>query len=126
MGCGPGGFSRALLDKHKNMHVTCMDIDSKFVEYNEDFNEKNPQYRGRMKNLQGSIFHTNLPSNHFDLIISRFVFQHLVNIQQVQRPIETATLEMKRILKPGGKLILVDSDHEFPDTLTPECESCLK
>ena len=101
-----------------------MEIDDKFVKFNEEYNENNPKYINRMNTLQGTIFKTKLPSNHFDIIISRFVFQHIHFVKNIKNPIKIAIEEMKRILKPSGKFIIVDSDHDYPDYVYPECISC--
>eukprot|EP01080_Neovahlkampfia_damariscottae_P001930 gene1930-1070_t len=124
LGCGPGAFSRSLIDQNKKIRITCMEIDDKFVSFNEEYNENHPKYRSRMNNLQGSIFNTKLPSNHFDVIISRFVYQHIYHVKDIKDPIEKANKEMMRILKPGGKFIIVDSDQDYPDFVYPECRSC--
>lgn len=39
--------------------------------------------------------------NSFDIVISRLAFHHFVNPEEI-------FTEMKRVLKPGGKLVLMD------------------
>lgn len=124
IGCGPGHFSRRLLEQDKRIRVTCMDIDEKFVKYNEKILESEPKYISKFKPLHGSIFNTNLPSNHFDFVIARFVYQHLRNVKDVSNPIQVAGREVWRVLKDGGKFIAIDSDHNYGDIVEPGCESC--
>jgi SAM-dependent methyltransferase len=100
-----------------------MDIDVDFVEFNRR-KIAGTKYVSRMKILQGSIFSTNLPENEFDFVIARFVYQHIHNIESVKDPISKATLELKRILKIGGKLVATDSDHAYTDFVQPTCDYC--
>jgi ubiquinone/menaquinone biosynthesis C-methylase UbiE len=49
--------------------------------------------------VRGDLNHLPFPANHFDLVISRSVVEHLENPSLVFR-------EFQRVLKPGGKVIL--------------------
>lgn len=124
IGCGPGHFSRRLLNQDKRFKITCMDIDEKFVKFNEKITENDPKYISKFIPLQGSIFKTNLPSNHFDFVIARFVYQHIKNLKDYSNPIKEAGQEIWRVLKEGGKFIAIDSDHSYGDIVTPICEAC--
>lgn len=101
-----------------------MDIDQEFVNFNKEV-IKGSKYESRMTPLLGSIFDTKLASSSFDFVIARFVFQHIYNIN-VTNPIQQATIELKRVLKPGGKLVIVDSDQSYQDLVFPHCEACGK
>jgi len=50
--------------------------------------------------VRGDVYHVPLPRNSVDLIIMRFVLEHL------ERPLE-AMQEAARVLRPGGKLVLL-------------------
>ena len=50
--------------------------------------------------VKGSIIASGLPSNHFDIVFSHGVLHHVPDILVAQR-------EIHRILKPGGKLVIM-------------------
>lgn len=52
------------------------------------------------------VYEPDLPESSFDFVYARFLFQHL---QSPQRAIEQA----KRLLRPGGRVCLVDSDDDL-------------
>lgn len=49
--------------------------------------------------IRGDLSNLPFPTNHFDLVISRYVVEHLDDPGKVFR-------EFRRVLKPGGKVIL--------------------
>ncbi len=55
---------------------------------------------------EGDIIQTGMEDNTFDFAISRLVLEHLPDPTK-------AIKEIYRILKPGGKVILVDNDFEM-------------
>jgi ubiquinone/menaquinone biosynthesis C-methylase UbiE len=103
-----------------------MDIDKEFIQYNDNFNKRN-----NIKNIRtvvGSIFDTKLPNENFDVVIARFLIQHLkdVKVSKNKRNEELALFELKRVLKKGGKIILVDSDHKYLDNVYPNTPHSFK
>lgn len=56
---------------------------------------------GNLKFVAGSSETTGFPDNHFDIVTARHTLHHHPNIGKTM-------LELKRILKPGGRLIIVD------------------
>jgi ubiquinone/menaquinone biosynthesis C-methylase UbiE len=50
--------------------------------------------------IRGDLSHLPFPSDHFDIVISRSVIEHLEDPQQVFR-------EFCRVLRPGGRVVLV-------------------
>lgn len=100
-GCGSGLITRYLAERYPSAKVEGCDLSQERV--------KQAQAAG-----PGIQFHhcdlgsTPFGDNTFDMIVSRYVFQHLA-----QRKAGAALRELFRILKPQGKLLLVDGDGLF-------------
>jgi len=100
-GCGPGIFSRYLYDNYTHK-IDALDFDQEKI---RQAKLKSAQYD--INYFQGDI--TNLigiKDNTYDVVVSRYVIQHL------ESPL-TALTELKRVLKPGGKLIIIESSGVF-------------
>ncbi|MCW6053399.1 class I SAM-dependent methyltransferase [Microcoleus sp. A2-C5] len=103
-GSGPGFFTEKLLELLPNSSITAVEIDpvlhEKAVEY---LHEKAGD---RVNYVQASVADTGLPANSFDFAIARLLFVHL------PEPVAAAR-EIFRILKPRGKLVIIDSDADL-------------
>ena len=103
-GSGPGFFTEKLLELLPNSSITAVEIDpvlhEKAVAYLED------KGGDRVNRIQASIADTGLDDNSFDFAIARLLFVHL------PEPVAAAR-EIFRILKPGGKLVIIDSDADL-------------
>jgi SAM-dependent methyltransferase len=109
-GSGPGFFTEKLLELLPKSSITAVEIDpalqEKAVKYLQD------KGGDRVKYIQASIADTGLEDNTFDFAIARLLFVHL------PEPVAAAR-EVLRILKPGGKLVIVDSDADLFWLTTP-------
>ncbi|HXO37554.1 MAG TPA: methyltransferase domain-containing protein [Candidatus Acidoferrum sp.] len=95
--CGPGllvcAFARVA------QHATGIDMTPAMLEQAR----KTQQEQG-LKNiswLPGDVYSLPFPSEHFSIVSSRFAFHHL------QDPMG-ALMEMKRVCKPGGRIVVAD------------------
>lgn len=80
-------------------HVTCLDTTSAMLEVGKRECEK-----ANICNItlvKGIAEELPFLDNSFDIVISRLAFHHFVNGKEIFK-------EMNRVLKPGGKLVLVD------------------
>ncbi|MEG5229795.1 methyltransferase domain-containing protein [Microcoleus sp. B3-D3] len=103
-GSGPGFFTEKLLELLPNSSVTAVEIDpvlhEKAVAYLQD------KGGDRVNRIQASVANTGLDDNTFDFAIARLLFLHLPD------PVAAAR-EIFRILKPGGKLVIIDADGDL-------------
>jgi len=103
LGCGAGdtSFLLAKLVGYKG-HVTGIDINKNAIKNCKkrvkEENSKNTEFFGR------SVYNTKLQEHKFDLVFSRFLFQHLKEPEKV-------ILEMSRIAKKSGMLVVEELDH---------------
>lgn len=103
-GCGPGYLLLNLANRFANSKFTGIEIDPFLY---ETFNQNITQFD--VTNVQakhGSIYQTDEEDALYDIAISRLVIEHL------DKP-HAALAELYRILKPGGKLIIVSNDFEY-------------
>ncbi len=81
--------------------VTCLDITAAMLEVG-----KNEALKSGINNINfvnGNIEDMPFPDNSFDIVISRLAFHHFTDINMPFK-------EMVRVLKPNGKLVLIDME----------------
>ncbi len=110
-GSGPGFLLEKFMEEFPNSAVTGVEIDPYLV----DIAKKNLTEKGykHFRVVEGSIMETGFPENSFDFVFSRLVLEHLPDPAG-------AVAEIFRVLKPGGKAVVVDNDfemhlHTYPD-----------
>lgn len=116
LGSGPGFISESLLSLLPNGSVTAVDIDPIMVQHAKKYQKQQQISEEKLKIIEASIMDTGLPDNTFDFAVARAVFGHLID------PVGAAK-EIRRILKPGGKLVVSDIDTDafsLPDPPIPE------
>jgi amino acid adenylation domain-containing protein len=103
-GSGPGFLMRNILKMLPDCDATALEIDPFLFEIlKSNAVENNVKL---FDTINASIYDTQLPENTFDFIITRLVIEHL------QSPLD-AIKELYRILKPGGKLVIVSNDFAY-------------
>lgn len=113
-GSGPGFVTEKLLEDFPTSHITGLDIDDGLLERARQRLRHVPASRLSMH--QASVYKTGLPDNHFDFVIARLLFLHLHDPWQ-------AVEELRRVLKPGGKLVITDIDDGVFGAIQPDVES---
>lgn len=112
-GSGPGFVTEKLLEHFPTSHITALDIDDGLLERVGQRLHHVPT--SRLCLYQASVYKTGLPDNHFDFAVARLLFLHLHDPRQ-------AAEELKRVLKPGGKLIITDIDDGVFGAIEPDLE----
>lgn len=101
LGSGPGFFTKQLLSLLPNSSITAVEIDPEM--HQRATQSLHDHACDQLHLVEASVMDTGLTENTYDFAIARFVFQHLSN------PI-AAVQEALRVLKPGGKLVVIDID----------------
>jgi ubiquinone/menaquinone biosynthesis C-methylase UbiE len=101
IGCGPGLLSAELARLAPQGRVIGVDADPKLLDLARARCAE--QGLGHAEFVQAWADDTPLPSGGADLSYARFLFQHL------PKPID-AMKEMVRIVRPGGQVMIVDTD----------------
>ena len=91
IGCGKGRFAKALSEDYKNIDITCIDISSKVMEYIENDFIK----------LKGTLTNIPVESEKYDVVYTIEALEHTLIP-------ENAMEELYRVVKPGGKIIIID------------------
>jgi ubiquinone/menaquinone biosynthesis C-methylase UbiE len=111
IGSGPGFVTEKLLELCPRSELTSLEINPEMI-------SKAKQYLGekhdsRIQFVQASIMNTGLPDNQYDFAIARMIFLHLPD------PVGAAR-EIYRLLRPGGKLVIIDIDDSVYGLIDPQ------
>lgn len=104
VGCGTGFFARVLTEGSENVTAVGVDIDETFICYAKEL-ESNKGLP--IEFVTGDALHLPFDDRSFDLIVSHAFFT------VVPDP-EGAMEEMKRVVRPGGKIASVTPMNFFP------------
>jgi len=106
LGCGPGAAAARILANRPGLDVIGLDRDAGLL----------TRARSIVRVLQADAEGLPFPSSSFDAVHVRLLLRH------VPRP-AAVLAEVHRVLRPGGRLVLGDSDdgalvlHPFPDEI---------
>ncbi|MCJ7842034.1 class I SAM-dependent methyltransferase [Lederbergia sp. NSJ-179] len=113
VGCGPGFITEKLVDSLPKSKISALDIDENLlVKAKQRLNKASDT---NVEFIQASVYDTGLPDNEYDFVIARLVFLHLYE------PLKAA-LEIFRVLKPGGKLVIIDLDDGIFGAVEPKID----
>lgn len=96
IGCGKGRFLKGLLEEGFQGEMDGYDISKELLKYVPD----------RVKTIHGRMEAIPCKDNEYDLVFCIEALEHSQNMQ-------LAVSEMVRILKPEGKLIIIDKDKAY-------------
>ena len=114
VGCGPGVILREVCALNPLITGTGIDISAERI---QEAVRKNPA-NSRVKLVQGDAHAMQFPSDSFDLVYSRMLFEYLHDK-------ERAAAEMVRVCRPGGSVLLQDLDGQllwnYPEDPVVQC-----
>ncbi|MBD3921621.1 methyltransferase domain-containing protein [Paenibacillus sp. PR3] len=113
VGSGPGFVTEQLLLHLPHSTITALDIDDTLLQIARQRLKDVPT--SRVTFIQASVYESGLPDDTYDFVIARLLFLHLHD------PIEAA-LEIRRMLKPGGKLVIIDIDDGVFGAIQPDLD----
>ena len=106
VGCGKGRFAKVLLDEYPQAEIWGLDISPEMLKF----------VPAGIQTQAGSMTALPFPNEHFDCVYATESLEHAVEIKR-------AVSEMCRVLKPGGRLVIIDKNAEhFGRLATPEWE----
>jgi ubiquinone/menaquinone biosynthesis C-methylase UbiE len=105
-GCGKGRFARILQESNSTTEICGLDISPEMLKFVPD----------GIRRVAGSITALPFPSEAFDFVYATESLEHAVEI-------EKAVSELCRVLKPGGRIVIIDKNIEhFGKLQTPAWE----
>jgi len=111
VGSGPGYITEQLLNSLPHSAITSLEIDRSLqAEAKERLKDVPTE---RLQFVESSIYEMELPDHSFDFVVARLIFLHLNN------PAEAAQ-EILRVLKPGGRLAIIDVDDGIFGAVNPD------
>lgn len=113
VGSGPGFVTEQLLHNLPNSTITALDIDDTLLQIAR--HRLSDVGESRVTFTRASVYETGLPDDTYDFAIARLLFLHLHD------PMEAA-LEIRRVLKPGGKLVIIDVDDGVFGAIQPDLD----
>ncbi len=102
VGCGPGVILQAVCSKDPLIHGTGMDVSVARVQQANERHSSNP----RLTFVHGDAHDIHFPSDSFDVVYSRMLFEYLADK-------ERAAEEIVRVCRPGGTVLIQDLDGQL-------------
>ncbi len=103
LGCGSGRFLRAMRDDNAHMRLFGIDVAASMM----------ASLPPRIEGIVGNILNLPMIDGAFDALISIEALEHSL------RP-SAAVAEMLRVLRPGGRLLMIDKHRQFQATCEHE------
>lgn len=95
VGCGPGFVTEALRARRPDLHAVGLDLDRTLLGVAKD----------RLSAVRGNAMRLPFADDTFDFVYARLVARHLTDPAG-------ALLEMRRVLRPGGRVVVADTDDD--------------
>lgn len=97
VGTAHGIRARLMAEHFPNTHITAIDRSDELL--------ANISTQSNLSFQHADLYTLPFPDEHFDFVYARLVFMHLTD------PI-TAIASLRRVLKPGGRLLIEDADRD--------------
>ncbi len=109
IGCGPGYLALAIAGKYPQIKITGIDISPEMLSL-ASRNQSIVNLNHRVNFQEADVHSLPFENNHIDFAISSLSLHHWANP-------ESALLEIYRVLKPGGQLLIFDLRRDTPRIL---------
>jgi demethylmenaquinone methyltransferase/2-methoxy-6-polyprenyl-1,4-benzoquinol methylase len=106
LGAGTGDLSGEALRQHPSSRPLAADFTPGMLRVGK------LRYAGRLDWCAADALHLPFPNQSFDAIVSGFLLRNVVDLPQ-------ALSEQQRVLKPGGRLVALDTTRPPRSLLTP-------
>lgn len=104
LGCGQGSEAEGLIQRFPGWRLTATDYDPDMVAL---ASSRLARFSDRVRVEPADAAHLPYAEASFDLVVAVLVWHHV-------RAWATATVEARRVLRPGGRLLLTDVVDPFP------------
>ena len=107
LGCGPGIITHALAEQVYPGEVIGIDASETLIQSLQQLSQL--AGNGRQLNItfhSGNVYDLDWPDERFDVVYARLLFQHLAEPMK-------ALVSILRVLRPGGKLCILDIDGDW-------------
>jgi len=101
LGCGVGMTTKFIAKKFSESYVTALDYDSEQIKKAKEENDNK-----KVNFTVGDAANLNFSDNSYDIVFEILAFHHIPKYQ-------VAIKEVFRVLKPGGKFIILDIPVKF-------------
>jgi len=95
-GCGKGRFAKALHQRYADAEITGLDVSEELLKH----------VPKGIRAVKESILNMPFEDNTFDVVYCIEALEHVVQIDK-------AVFEMTRVLRPGGRMIVIDKNKEM-------------
>jgi ubiquinone/menaquinone biosynthesis C-methylase UbiE len=102
IGCGTNRFAAHVIQRFPKIQVVGMDLCDRMLRGSQ---ERCREGNGRLSIVQGNSERLPFADNTFDIVTCAHSFHHYPNQERV-------VAEMHRVLKPGGRLMIIDGDRD--------------
>lgn len=109
VGCGPGFATERLLEVIRDGQVVAVDVDPEMIALARD----RLRERERAQVVEGSVTALPFADDSFDAATARLVLEHVPDVV-------SALAELRRVLRPGGRLFVTEIDDGWPMLVDPE------
>ncbi len=101
VGCGTCAMTREILNINPSVKITAVDLSE--IRLRQAQKLINPRHKSNVEFVNVDINKNSLKEEQFDSVVNRFVLHHLEDPKILLNA-------MKRLVKPGGRIVTVDSD----------------
>lgn len=110
VGCGPGYYTKRLRQAFPHSSIVAVDNDRTMIDKACQLTSADIP---RVQLVVADACQLDLPSASVDAAISRYLYQHLSD------PVAAAA-EVSRVLRPGGRHVIIDIDDDLWGIVSPE------